>query len=402
MMRLGLRPRGKAVRIESIDCLHADGGTFAFDFVKVTADSGLVGWSEYNETFGGIGVTAAIDGLRPLLIGQDPRNINAILAVLHANRRVVQGGIAQQAIAAIENALWDIKAKALGVPVYELLGGALRSEIPLYWSHCGFYRVVYGKQLHLPPVKSLDDLKSCAQEAVAAGYSGLKTNLILFGPDGPHAHNPGFAKGENFPSLNAERRYAKALAEQLAAMREGAGEADLMLDLNFNYKTEGFVFMAKAAEPFSLTWAEIDSYSPDALRDIRAHTSVPVASGEALFGRRQYAPFLNPPAMDVLIVDVPWNGLTESLAVAQMAEAAEVNVAPHNFCGPLSTVMSAHFAALIPNFRILEYDPDHVPWYDDLLSAPLPVQDGKFHLPDKPGWGLEVNEAAIAAHPVAN
>ena len=387
------------MKIERIDCLHADGGTFAFDFVKVTADTGLIGWSEYNETFGGIGVTAVIEGLAPLLIGQDPRPISSILATLHAHRRVVQGGIAQQAIAAIENALWDLKAKALGIPVYELLGGPVRTEIPLYWSHCGFYRVVYGKQLRLPPVNSLDDLKACAAEAVAAGYAGLKTNLILFGPDGPYAHNPGFARGENFPSLNAERRYASALADQLAAMREGAPDADLMLDLNFNYKIEGFVLMAKAAEQFGLTWVEIDSYSPAALRDIRARTTVPVASGEALFGRRQYRPFLNPPCMDVLIVDLPWNGLSESLAVAQMADTAEVNVAPHNFCGPLSTVMSAHFSALIPNFRILEYDPDHAPWYDELLSAPLPVKDGKFHLSDRPGWGFDVNEAALAAHP---
>lgn len=387
------------MKIQDIQCLHADGGNLVFDFLKIVTDTGIVGWSEYNETFGGIGVTAAIEGLRPLLIGQDPRPIEAVLARLHAARRTVMGGIAQQAIGAIENALWDIKARALGVPVYELLGGPVRTEIPLYWSHCGFYRVEFGKQLHLPEVRSLDDLRACAGQAVAAGYEGLKTNLLIFDGAGPRSNNPGFGRGESFPELNAEPRFQRALADQLAAMREGAGEAEIMLDLNFNYRTQGFVAMAKAAEPFALSWVEIDSYSPAALRDIRARTGIPVASGEALFTRRQYAPYLNPPAMDVAIIDVPWNGLSESIKIAAMAEAAEMNVAPHNFCGPLSTVISAHFSALIPNFRILEYDPDHVPWYDELLSHPLPVRNGRFHLPDRPGWGFEVDEETLKNHP---
>lgn len=387
------------MKIQDIQCRHADGGNLVFDFLKVVTDTGLVGWSEYNETFGGIGVTAAIEGLKPLLIGQDPRPVEAVLTRLHAARRTVMGGIAQQAIGAIENALWDIKAKALGVPVYELLGGPVRRAIPLYWSHCGFYRVEFGRQLRLPPVRSLDDLKACAREAVDAGYGGLKTNLLIFDGGEPRSNNPGFGRGESFPELNAEPRFRRALADQLAALREGAGEAELMLDLNFNYRTEGFAAMAKTAEPFGLSWVEIDSYSPAALRDIRSRTGIPVASGEALFTRRQYVPYLTPPAMDIAIIDVPWNGLSESVRIAAMAETAEMNVAPHNFCGPLSTVISAHFSGLIPNLRVLEYDPDHVPWYDDLLSHPLPVRRGCFHLPDRPGWGFDVNEEALQRHP---
>lgn len=393
---------GTIMRIDRIDCLHADGGNFAFDFVKITTDTGLVGWSEYNETFGGIGVTAAIEGLQPLLIGKDPRPIEAHLALMQANRRVVIGGIAQQAIAAIENALWDIKAKALGVPVYELLGGPVRESIPLYWSHLGFYRVIYAEQLQIPPVKTLDDLQAAAKEAIAAGYSGMKTNLLMFDGEA-RSNNPGFARGESFPELNAERRFQHALRDQLAAIREAVGEGpDLMLDLNFNYKTEGYIAMAKAAEEFDLTWIELDSYSPDALRDIRNKVRTPIASGESLFGRRDYAPYLSPPAMDIAIIDLPWNGLSESLKIAAMAETAEINIAPHNFCGPLSTVMSAHFAAIIPNLRILEYDPDHVPWYDELMSEPLPIKDGRFIMPDRPGWGFDINEDAVAAHSVSH
>lgn len=387
------------MRIEAIECLHADGGNTVFDFVKIVTDTGVTGWSEYNESFGGLGVTAAIEGLVPHLLGKDPRAIEAHLALMRAVRRVVAGGIAAQAIAAIENALWDVKARALGVPVYELLGGPIRDKIRLYWSHLGFFRAVFHDQLRIPPVKSMDDLKAAAKEAVDAGYTAMKTNLLIFDETGARSNNPGFARGDSFPELNADRPYQAALRDQLAAIRDAVGpEADLMVDLNFNYKTEGFTAMARAAEPFDLTWLEFDGYSPDGLRDIRARTRVPVASGEALHGRRQYLPFFSPPALDVAIIDVPWNGLSESLKIAAMAETAEINVAPHNFCGPLSTMMSAHFCALVPNLRIMEYDPDHVPWYDDLIGGPLAVEDGHLILPEGPGWGVEVDEAAVERH----
>ena len=140
-----------------------------------------------------------------------------------------------------------------------------------------------------------------------------------------------------------------------------AGPAvDIMVDLNFNYKTEGFLKMARAMEDFDLFWLEMDSRDPGALRYIRDHTEIPVSSGECLFGRRDYKPFFDGHAMDVAIIDVPWNGIVESLKIADMADVSEINVAPHNFYGPLAPRMSAHFAALAPNFRIMEIDPDRV------------------------------------------
>src|SRR2546423_2050509 len=129
------------MRIDQVEQLHADAGYRAFDFLKITTDDGLVGWSEYNESFGGVGVSAVIDGLAPQIIGRDRRAYEALVALLYAVRRQAAGGIAQQAIGAIENALLDIKAKALGIPVYELLGGRVRDGIRLYWSHCGTYRL---------------------------------------------------------------------------------------------------------------------------------------------------------------------------------------------------------------------------------------------------------------------
>ena len=387
------------MRITGLECLHADAGHRNFDFLKIATTDGIVGWSEYNESFGGRGLTAVIENLAPAIVGKDPRAYQAINAHLQAIRRQARGGVVQQAIGAIENALVDIKAKALGIPVYELFGGPVRELIRLYWSHCGTYRVAWPEAMQIAPVRTLDDVVALGREVVETGYSALKTNVLIL--DGKaRLHAPGFARGESFPELNVERAYLGAIRDQLAAFRDGAGpDVDIMVDLNFNFKTDGFVQMARAMEPYDLFWVELDTRDPAALAYIRSRTEIAVASGECLFGGRDYKPYFDAQAMDVAIIDVPWNGIVESLKVAAMAEIAELNVAPHNFYGPLATMMSAHFCAAVPNFRIMEIDPDRVPWYDDLATETPAVRDGHLQLPTGPGWGTEVDEEAVRAHP---
>jgi galactonate dehydratase len=390
------------VKIAEIKSLHADGGGRAFDFLKITTDDGLVGWSEYNESFGGLGVCAAIDALAPSLIGKDPRPFEAHVALLQALRRPSAGGMVQQAVGAIENALLDVKARALGVPVYELLGGPVRDRQRLYWSHCGTYRVgARAAAMGLPEVGSLEDVVKLGREVVARGYSALKTNVLLLTDGNPRGHTPGFARGESFPELNPERYVLQAIRDQLAAFREGAGaDVDILVDLNFNYKTEGYLKVARAMEPFDLFWVEMDIRNPAALHYIRSRTSIPVASGESLFGRREYRPFFEQLGMDSVIVDVPWNGLAESVKIAAMADAYEVNVAPHNFYSHLATLMSMHLCAIVPNVRIMEIDVDQPPWVDDLVTVKPDIRDGYLYLPTGPGWGTQVNEEAVLAHPV--
>ena len=390
-------PRMKIAKIES---LHADAGQRNFDFLKITADDGLVGWSEYNESFGGPGVSAVIERLAPSIVGKDPRAFEALVALMYALRRQASGGVVQQAIGAIENALLDLKARALGIPVYELLGGPQRERIRLYWSHCGTYRLAWSNEMQLPPLRTLDDVVKAGREVVANGYTALKTNVFVLGRD-PHLHSPGFARrGPGFPELNADREVLRALRDELAAFREGAGpDVDILVDLNFNFKTEGFLKVARAIEPFDIFWIEIDTRDAGALAYIRRSTTIPVASCECLFGRRDYRPFFEHQSVDVAIIDTPWNGVAESLKIAAMADAYEVNVAPHNFYGPLATMMSAHFCAVVPNLRIMEIDPDTVPWYGDLVTTKPVIRDGHLLLPEGPGWGTEIDEAAVRAHP---
>ena len=386
------------MRIAAIEDLHCDAGWRVWSFLKVTTDEGVTGWAEYNESYGSKGLTAVIRKLAEPLIGRDPRAVEWISSELYARTRQAPGGMIRQAIAAIENALVDIKARALGIPVYELLGGPCRSSLRLYWSHCGSYRVNHHATMGTPPLDSLEAVTALAAGVAERGFTALKQNIYVFG-DQPYMHMPGFAASPGWPELNIDRATLRRIDHQLQVFREGAGsDMDILIDLNFNAKTEGYRRVAHLCDQHDVTWLEIDLYDPEGLALIRRDSKTAIASCESLFGRREFLPFFQARAMDVAIVDVPWNGILESMKIASMAEAFEMNCAPHNFYGNLSTAMSAHFCAAIPNFRIMEIDIDDVPWKDEVVTAPQ-IRDGHLHLGHAPGWGVEVNEEAIRAHP---
>ena len=389
------------MKLTGYEILHCDAGWRTFSFLKLTTDAGPHGISEYNESYGSPGLSGVIENLAQRLIGSDPCAHELLSQRLYAITRQACGGMTQQAIAAIENALLDIKGKALGVPVYELLGGAVRDRLPLYWSHCGTYRMaahsaqVMGK----PKLERLEDLVALGQEVRERGFKALKTNIFLFDGE-PRLHMPGFGGTPGWPSLNAERSVINALRAQLEALRAGAGpDVGILLDLNFNFKTEGYLQVTRALDDLGLFWFELDIYDPASLRRIRDALRTPIASCESLFGLRGFKPYFEHYAMDVAIIDVPWNGIWQGLKIAAMAEAYEVNVAPHNFYGHLSTLMSAHLCAAVPNFRIMEIDIDDVPWKDDIVTVVPEIENGQLRVPDAPGWGTDLNEEAIRAHP---
>jgi L-alanine-DL-glutamate epimerase-like enolase superfamily enzyme len=172
-----------------------------------------------------------------------------------------------------------------------------------------------------------------------------------------------------------------------------------MIDLNFALRTEGFRRVAKALEPFDLTWLEIDLHDPEGLALVRQSSATPIASLESIHGLRNYRPYFERYAVDVAVVDVPWNGLLESVRIATLDDAFEVNVAPHNFYSHLATLMSANFCAAVPNFRIMEIEVDDVPWKDDLVTRVPFIEEGALVVPTEPGWGAEIDEAALREHP---
>jgi len=388
------------VKIAKIEDLHCAAGWRTFSFLKVTTDDGLIGWSEYTEGDGSRGLTSVIHGMAEALIGQDPRPVQAISSLLYVRHQQAANGINQRAMAAIENALLDIKGKNLGVPVYELFGGPVRTRLPVYWSHCGTYRVRNHLDVGTPQARTYDDIAALGADVKARGFKALKTNILAFDGEKLVGFGPGAGRTPGWPALNIDNKTIQAVRDTLGAFRAGAGpEMGLLLDVNYHFKTEGFLQVAKAVEPYNLTWLEFDTWDPLALALIRSRAPCPIASSESVSGRRGYRPFLDAYASDVVIIDVIWNGFLESIKIAAMAEAYEVNVAPHNYYGHLSTAISAHFCATVPNLRVMEVDVDSVAWRDELfLNAPV-IEDGDLLLPTGPGWGVEVNEAAVRAHP---
>ncbi len=392
------------MKIAKLEDFHADGGWDTYSFLKITTDQGLSGWAEFKESRRR-GLAALIHGLGATLIGEDPRAIGRIDAALYSRIRTTAGGLQSNAVGAILNACLDIKGKALGVPVHELFGGALRDRIPVYWSRCGVVRArcasfFDGNVIEAPAVRSLADLKAAGREACARGFPALKTNVLVFDERGGTQYTPGSARGEGHPELNLPEAIVEALIAQLTALREGAGpQVRLIVDLNFNYKPEGFRRLAKKLEPFELMWLEMDLYEPKALSLIRASTTTPIGSLETIVGRRALKPYLDHHCVDVAIIDPQYNGVPEAVRMAAMADAYEVNVASHNFSGPLSAVISAHFAAVVPNFRIMELDVDEVPWKPKLLTNPPTIENGAFVPPAGPGWGTDIDEAVLRAHP---
>ena len=388
----------KVTRVES---LHCDAGWRNFSFLKITTDSGIVCWSEYNASYGAVGLPAAIDALAPRVVGKDPLAIEAVVAELYAVTRQAAGGVVQEAIGAIENALLDVKGKALNVPVYVLLGGPVRDRLQLYWSHCGTTRVRDAAHCGVKPLKKLKDVERLGREVRDRGFTALKTNLLIFDEGEPFTHMPGFYRGgSGAPALNATPRLIRSIRNTLEAFREGAGpDVGILLDLNYNFKTEGYLQVTRALDDLGLFWFEIDTYDPQGLAYIRRSVETPIASCESLHGMRQFLPYFENRAMDVCIIDEVWNGVALAHKIAAVAEAYEINVAPHNFYGHLSTLHSAHLCAALPNFRIMEIDVDDVPWKDELVTPVPRIEDGHLVLPTGAGWGAEVNEDVVRKHP---
>ena len=390
------------MKVEKLETLACDAGWRNYHFVKVTTDTGIIGWSEFDEGFGAPGLSGAIQRLASRVIGQNPNDHERIYQELYAITRPAAGGVVALALGAIENALLDAKAKGLGVPCYELLGGKVRDRIRVYWSHCATWRINHASYFK-PAITDLDGVKGIGREVREKGFTACKTNIFIYeGQKNPKGWRPGFGS-PNQLDLNVDRTVLRNLRMHLEALRDGTGpDVDILLDLNFNAKTEGYLKILREIADLDMFWIEIDSYNPEALGYIRRQSPHPISSCETLLGVREFLPYFREQAMDVAIIDTPWNGVWQSMKIANLAEAYEVNVAPHNFYGHLCTMMNAHFSACVPNLRIMETDIDRLEWDHELFTHVPEIKDGHLIVPDRPGWGTEPSEAGLAAHPPKN
>ena len=386
------------MKISAIETFVVDAGWRPWQFVAVRTDDGITGYGECSDGRNPYGVVSTVQEFAPMLIGKDPRPIEMRYADLYRMTRQSRGGIAAKAIAGVELALWDIKGKALGVPVYELFGGPVRERQMVYWSHCGTSRARDYKTIGVPPLRTMDDVFKLGEEVVKRGFKALKTNIVYPG-DPAGVHFGGFGGPPGSTDQNVTTQMLDHIATLIGTFRKAVGpHVGIALDLNFNFKPEAARRICRAHEPLSMMWVEIDMYEPAALREVKDAASMPICSGENLYGIRDYRPHFDARAMDVVMIDVPWNGFGPSRAVGQLAESYELNVAPHNYYSHLSTMHSAHLCASLPNVKIMEIDIDDVPWKDELVDQPPVIENGDLVMPTRPGWGANLNEDIARKH----
>ncbi len=388
------------MKIDKIETLYCSAGWRPWIFFKITTDDGLIGYSEVTDSHGSPrGLQGIVRDLEPLLIGRDPRPVETIFWDLYRATRQSPGGIIQKAIGGIENALLDIKGKALGVPVYELFGGPTRENIQVYWSHCGTTRARAWEVTGTQKLSSYDEVVALGREVIERGFTALKTNIVIPG-EKPSVPMQGFQGGSGTMDQNYSRKIIRSLERLVSSFKEGGGDdLDVIVDLNFNFKAEGNLKIAKALEPYDLLWLEIDCFDPAALAYVRNGTQLPICSGENIYTTRGFRPFFEHQSMDVASVDIIWNGFAQSKKIADLAETYEMNVAPHNYYSHMATFISAQFCAAIPNVRILEVDIDDVPWKDELVTVVPQYKNGYMAVPSGPGWGIDLNEKALRDHP---
>ena len=379
------------MKITNIETFVVDAGWRPWTFVKIETDEGVTGYGECSDQRSVHSVPGVIEDLKPLLVGTDPRAFEMRFWDMVRATRQSPGGYAAKAMAGIELALVDIKAKALGISVVELFGGPTREKVRLYWSHCGTSRARYQEVLGTPPLRTMDDIAELGREVVERGFTALKTNIVIPG-EPASAWFPGFGSGQGTTDLVAPRHLLRHVETLIGTFRDAVGpDVDINLDLNFNFRTEGCMRIAKVLEQFDLLWLEIDMYDPEALLQIKESTTTRICTGENLYYMHDYLPYFELHAADVFMIDVPWNGFSQSKKVGDLAEVYQLNMAPHNYYSHLSSFISASLCAVLPNVRIMEIDIDDV-------TSPPEIIDGHMTIPTGLGWGTDLNEEEVKKH----
>ena len=388
------------MKITKVKTFIVDGGFRPWTFVKVeTSDPGVIGWGDCTDWGSPGPVTATVERYSEWVIGKDPMQVEAIWWDLHAASVRHTGGLAYKAMSGIDSALWDIRGKVLNAPVWQLLGGRMRDEMRLYWSHCGSVRAQPERadQIGVPRVETTEDVKRLAEEVLERGYTAIKTNLFPLEdrPDTKWVRNAfsTHAGDVSGPVL----RNAEAI---VSTFREVLGpDVGIALDVAFTFKLGGAIKLARVLEPYDLMWLEIETFDAEALRLIRESTTTPICTGESLFGVMGYKPYLQLHAQDVIMPDLAWNGITMGKKICDFAHAFDTLIAPHNCHSPINTLVSANVCATVPNFFIHEIDVDDAPWRDDIMTHPFEIKDGHLLLPTRPGLGSDLIEEELLKHP---
>lgn len=356
---------------------HSGGSVWTF--VRIYTDEGLVGTGECNSAgpaASGFATKEAILTLKPRLIGQDPMNVGPLYEMLRRSGRY--GGTSNApiifAITGIENALYDIVGKALGVPVYQLLGGKYRDKIRLY-ADC-----------HAGEDESPQAYAEKAIEAVEDGYSAVKFDV----------DHTGVGKLDRF-NWTVGAKEMSHIINLVQAVREAIGyEIDLAIDCHGQFDLPSAITFTKAVENLRLLWVEepVPAENIDALAQVKAATSTVICTGENQYTRFEFLELLQRQACDIIMPDLAKaGGIMEAKRIAEIADAFYVPIAPHNVSSPLGMAAACHVMASVPNFLLLEFHGRDITWWEDLCDGDKPfIENGWMQVPNKPGIGVELND----------
>ena len=366
------------MKITSVECLVVHPGWRKnFVFVRIATDAGIIGWGEAYSQYDRDQPTAAqVNELGRYLVGRDPFQIRHILQVAFDDYAQRRSSLEYwSALSGIEQALWDIVGKATEQPVYNLLGGPVRSRIRVYangWSY----------KVHDP-----DDYARAAEKVVKSGFTALKFDPL---PRPWRTYIP--------------RQHIRHAVKVLRAMRKAVGpDVDILLDIHRRLAPHHAIELADALAEFEPYWFEepCQVENIEALREVRDASRIPVVTGEAAYGRAGFAPIFRARAADIINPDVSnCGGLLELTFIAAAAEAEMIAVSPHNYNSTtLALSATVHASAVMPNFIITEYFIPFEEFGATLCRNVLKPVDGYIALPTEPGLGLEINEEAVRAHP---
>jgi galactonate dehydratase len=353
--------------------------------VRVRTDAGLTGLGEASDAFGFANTTkqdaarmeSELRGFFGLIDGKSPFEIGAYRQ--QGDPIAAKGGLmAATAYSAIEQTLWDLAGKSLDVPTYALLGGRVRDTLP-----------VYANVNRATKPRTPAGFAAAAKAAVQGGFRAVKA-----------APFDGFPKPGS-PAATIEAAVENGIAS-VAAMRAAIGpDVELMIDCHSFFDVPLAERVARRLEPHGLAWYE-EPVAPERIEEtleIRRRIKQPMAGGEILYGVAGFAPLSRNKAVDVIMPDVKHcGGLLELTRIAAVAESDGVTVSPHNPSGPVSTAASVQVCAVLKNFRLLEFQWGETEWRQDVLNPPERFEKGAIHVPDRPGFGIELNENVVRAH----
>lgn len=363
------------MRITDVDTFLVDGSWRNWVFVRIEADSGLVGYGEASLEGREHAVAGAIKDFSRRLVGQDARAIRSLRRSLTRKGYWEVGPVISSAVAGVEIALWDLAGKELDTPIHRLLGGAVHERLPVY-SNAWYFGA-----------DSDADLATRAASTVALGYRALKFDPFL---------------GMDVTADDASIQRALA---RIGAVRDRVGpQVGLLIEGHGRFGLQAAERIARGLEPFGITFFEEPLPPGDlaSLASVRAGSPVPIASGERCVGLEECRRFLEQRAVAVFQLDlVHIGGIQAGLVAADLCDSAAVPVAPHNASGPIATAATLHASAVMPNLLLQEmFAPQDAPW-KDLVVRGLPlIESGTVAIPDGPGLGIEVDEAEVVRHPL--